>query len=202
MMDITDRKQAEQKMKETEERCRLIFDNSAVSISVTDSKERIINWNPYTEQLLGFKKKDIYLKHVSSLYPKEEWLKLRKQNIRKLGQRHHFETKMKTKNKGPIDVDISLSIIKDAEGNIIGSIGIIRDIIERRKAEREREEYLSELSSKTKELEKTNDELNEQKMMLERFREATVDQVLDMKKIEEENIRLKKKLNKKKKTKT
>jgi len=137
--DVTARKKAEDKIRKSEEKFRLIFENSAVAITFTDEKERIISWNKFTEELLGMRKDDLYLKPVKSLYPFEEWKKIRSQNIQQKGMLHHLETKMFRKNKESIDVDISLSVLKDHEGKITGSIGVIKDITKRKKAEDELE---------------------------------------------------------------
>ena len=70
-------------LKDIKEKYRLIFENSAVAITLTDENERIISWNKYTEKLLGYKEEDLNLKPVESLYPSEEWDKIRAENIRK-----------------------------------------------------------------------------------------------------------------------
>ena len=114
-----------------------IFDKSAVAIMLTDNKERIISWNKYTEKLLGYAEADLYFKPVQSLYPSEEWKKIRSENIRQKGMKHSLETKIWTKKDKLLDVDISLSILKNNEGKIIGSIGIIKDISNKKKIERE-----------------------------------------------------------------
>jgi PAS domain S-box-containing protein len=62
------------------------------------------------------------------LYPTEEWKKIRNQNIRQKGMKHHLETKMIKKDGKNIDVDISLSVLKDHEELTIGSIGVFQDI--------------------------------------------------------------------------
>ena len=119
-----------------EEKYRMIFENSAVAITVTDSNEHIVSWNKYTEQLLGMKKDDLHMMSVQSLYPPDEWKKIRSENVRQKGMQHHLETKILRKNKEPLDVDISLSVLKDRRGNVIGSIGVIRDISDRKEMER------------------------------------------------------------------
>jgi len=134
--DITDIKKTEQELIESEERYRTVFENSAVAIMLTDENERIISWNKYTEKILGMKKKELYKKPVSSFYPDLEWRKIRKENIRQKGMQHHLETKMKDKKGDLIDVDISVSVLKDDEKNVIGSIGIIRDISDRKKMQK------------------------------------------------------------------
>ena len=134
--DISERKKAEKELKASEKRYRTIFENSAVAITHTDENERIISWNNYAEKLLGMNKNELSLKPVESLYPPEEWKKIRGENIRQKGIQHHLETKILRKNKEPLDVDISLSVIKDNKGEVTGSIGVIRDISERKEVER------------------------------------------------------------------
>lgn len=136
--EISERKLAEQALRESEERYRTIFENSAVAITATDENENIISWNNLAEVLLGMSGNDLYLKPVKSLYPKEEWRKLRSENVRQKGMRHHLETKVIRKNGDIIDVDLSLSVLKDTDGKVTGSIGIMVDVTERKRAEAEK----------------------------------------------------------------
>lgn len=134
--DITELKKIERQLKESEKKYRTIFDNSAVAITMTDEKERIISWNKYAETLLGMNKDDLYQRPVQDLYPAEEWKKIRSQHIRKKGMQHHLETKIQTKTTELIDVDISLSVLKNHEDRIVGSIGVLKDISEQKRMEK------------------------------------------------------------------
>ncbi len=140
--DITESKTAQRERRLAEDKYRTIFENSAVAISLVDEQERLISWNKFTENLLGMSREDLYLKPVKTLYPEEQWQKMRSHNIRQKGMQHHMETQVLKKNGELIDVDISLSILKNPEGKVIGSIGVIRDIVERKKAERELKETM------------------------------------------------------------
>ncbi len=133
MRDITNQKIAERKIKESENKIRIILDNSAAAMMLSDSQERIVSWNKFAEQLLGMKKKDLYLKSVSSLYPEEEWQKIRDANIRKVGSRHHLHTKIINKKGNIIDVDLSVNVLRDSEGKVTGSVGIMQDITEQKR---------------------------------------------------------------------
>lgn len=126
-------KDIEQKLKDVQEKYKTIFENSAVGIMVTDEKERIVSWNKYTEKILEMNEDDLYLKPVSMLYPKEEWDKIRSENIRRKGMQHHLETKILKKNNKLVDVDLSISVLKNHKGKIVGSIGIIKDITDWKK---------------------------------------------------------------------
>jgi len=134
--DITEHKKAEYERQLAEDKYRVIFENSAVAITMVDEHERLISWNRFTEDLLGMDRDDLYLKPVRSLYPAEEWERIRAYHLRQKGMQHHLvETRMIKKDGSIIEVDISLSVLTNAEGKTSGSIGIIRDITEHKKAE-------------------------------------------------------------------
>ncbi len=116
---------------------QIVFENSAVAIMLTDENEQIISWNNYAEDLLEMKKEDLYLKSVKTLYPEAEWKKIRAENVRQKGMQHHLETKMIRKNNALLDVDISLSVLKNRDGHVVGSIGVIKDISKQKRVERE-----------------------------------------------------------------
>ena len=143
LSDITGHKKAEYERHLAEEKYRMIFENSAVAITMVDKQKRLISWNKFTEDLLGMDREDLYLRPVQSLYPAEEWEKIRAFDIRQKGMQHHLvETRMIKKDGRIIEVDISLSVLKNPEGKTTGSIGVIRDITERKKAEEALKETL------------------------------------------------------------
>ena len=126
--DNTNQKEAEQKLRKSESTLRVILDNSAAAITLTDEDERIISWNKFTEKFLGMNQKDLYLRPINSLYPDSEWKKIRNANIRKIGLKHHMETKIIHKNGSEMLVDLSVNVLKDKDKNVIGSVGMMQDI--------------------------------------------------------------------------
>jgi PAS domain S-box-containing protein len=152
--EISERKRAEDKY-------RLIFENSAVAITVADDQERLVSWNGFAERLLGMNKQDLYLKPIKSFYPAEEWKKIRSCDVRQKGMQHHLETSMIRKDGSRIHVDVSLSVFENSKDQTKSSIGIIRDITERKKAEHERQLAEKRLNLACEELERANRELRE-----------------------------------------
>lgn len=126
----------------TEENYRIIFDNSALAITVSDANENIVVWNKCAETILGMGQSELFLKPIKELYPPEEWTKLRAASIRKKGLPRQMETKILNKKGEVIEVDLSISVLNRPDGSVQGSIGIIRDISERKKAERDLQESM------------------------------------------------------------
>jgi len=125
-----ERKKAERQLQAAELRYRTIFENSAVAIMMVDREDRLISWNKFTEHLLGMGEEELRGRDVQSLYPEPEWQRICSSGLRRRGMQHHFETKMIRGDGEVIDVDISLSMIQDADGGVSGSIGVVQDITE------------------------------------------------------------------------
>ncbi len=134
--DISVQKKFEKELFESRDLFRVVFDNTAAAITVTDKTEKIVAWNPFTEKLLGMRKEDLFNKPVKELYPPREWRRMRAFRIRKKGMLTDIETQIYRKDGSLIDVNVSISVVKDWEGNIAGSIGIIRDITERKRTQK------------------------------------------------------------------
>jgi len=141
--DVTGEKLAEQQVKWAEEQYMTIFENSAVAITVTDEKEQIVSWNKFAESVLEMEPEDLKMRLVSDLYPEEEWRRLRLHDIRKKGILKPIETKMRKKNGQLIDVELAVTIMKNPEGKATGSIGIFRDITEKKEVDQIKDEFIN-----------------------------------------------------------
>lgn len=119
-----------------EEKYRTIFNNYTVAITIADNNERIVSWNRYTEELLDMDENELYLTPVNTLYPVEEWEKIRSENVRQKGFKYQIETKMIKKNHESFNVELSLCVLKSVHGKIVGSIGIIKDITKQKEIEK------------------------------------------------------------------
>lgn len=133
-------------LKESKKRFRTVFYNSPAAITFADREERIIMWNPIAKQLFGMDDDDLRGKSVSELYPPEEWQRVRKEDIRRRGREHHMETRILTKDDRHVDVNISVNVLKGSEGDVEGSIAIIRDITESKQLEHLRQEFIGVMS--------------------------------------------------------
>ncbi|MEI6437479.1 MAG: ATP-binding protein [Candidatus Omnitrophota bacterium] len=133
--DITRQRKIEQDLARSKELFKVVFDNSAAAITVTDEQEQIVAWNPFTENMLDMGREELFNKPVKDIYPEREWRKLRKLKIRQKGQLSGINTQVIKKDGTILDVDASISILKDTKGKIVGSIGILRDISKQKRVQ-------------------------------------------------------------------
>jgi len=98
VLEITKRKETEQKLKESEAKYRFLFENSPYAIILANLKGRVIDCNSATERLFGYRKDTIVgkTKNQLDIYPQER--------LRLLKDR--FETLIKGGEISPIEVEL------------------------------------------------------------------------------------------------
>ena len=150
--DISDRKRIEEELrrvhKELEQRkdrqlwqyqsrLALIVDSSQDAIIGKNLDGIITHWNKGAEHIYGYKAEEVIGKSISVLAPKERADEIPQilEKIRRGERVQYFESVRVTKDRRRLNVSISVSPIRDAEGNIIGASTIARDITAQKRAE-------------------------------------------------------------------
>ncbi|HET8666483.1 MAG TPA: PAS domain S-box protein, partial [Terriglobales bacterium] len=97
----------------------------------------ITSWNAAAERIYGYKAEEIIGRSVSVLAPPERLAELRTILDRLNHGRpiDHMQTVRITKDGRRIDVSLSISLIRNAAGEVIGASTIARDVTEIRRAE-------------------------------------------------------------------
>lgn len=114
-----------------------VVENSADAIITTDLDRKIVSFNQGAENLLGYNRKEVIEKNVNFLWKnKEERDKLLDQ-LEKHGSVSNYETALIKKNNQAIQVILTLSHLKNKAGEIIGTVGISKDVSEKKKMEKE-----------------------------------------------------------------
>ncbi|HZU32980.1 MAG TPA: PAS domain-containing sensor histidine kinase [Candidatus Angelobacter sp.] len=110
----------------------LIVESSNDAIISEDLNGTITSWNRGAERIFGFTESEVIGKPVSILYMpgKSEEMPAILERIRAGERVEHYETLRRHKNGHSISVSLTVSPIRDEDGNIIGASKISRDITE------------------------------------------------------------------------
>ncbi|MCA1567964.1 MAG: PAS domain S-box protein [Acidobacteria bacterium] len=176
-VDITDRKRAEEALRESEEWLRAIFEASRDGILVEDD-ERIVYVNKSYTSLFGYDTpEELIGKHVSTLISTqdaERMLEFGRRRARGEPVSSMYEFKGKRKDGSLIDIEGSVSAPTIAGQTYITTF--VRDIAERKRAEealrRAKDELEERVAERTAELSLTNVMLLEQIAERERIEAA------------------------------
>ena len=130
---------------------RSVAGDSADPIIVTDTAQKIIFWNAGAEALCGYSEDEALGRHFDLVLPEEkrEEVSRRVEEILQKGLTFSFETIYTAKNGARIPVNVSLSPVKDREGNAIGVCGALKDLTERKRCEEERKAHHQHLQTIT-----------------------------------------------------
>ena len=135
--DVTERKQMEEALRETEERYRSLFDRSLEAIYISDLDGNFTDANPYALKLLGYEREDILSLNFSSLLQEEavgSVYKLVDEIIRTGSQKESAEYKLRKKDGTYAWVENEASLLYK-DGKPVGIQGVGRDITERKRME-------------------------------------------------------------------
>ncbi len=131
--NVNELREAEAKLKESEQRFRSAFENSPIGIVLIDLKGRIFQANNFAAEVLGYEKSPLAGTHISRLVPPEDRGQL-KETFRKLASGRddtiRTECRMLREDKLEVWTNFHVVVQRDADNNPLYLIGQIADITE------------------------------------------------------------------------
>ncbi|CAN5686930.1 hypothetical protein BH11BAC1_BH11BAC1_12380 [soil metagenome] len=139
--DITERKKAEADIKDSEEKRRLIMNGALDAIISIDTDGNITFWNPKAETIFGWKEAEVMGQQLSELIIPEQFRKHHKE-----GMKHYLDTgegkilnklmELKALNRKGKEFPVELTILAIQQGQELFFTAFLRDITDRKKAEK------------------------------------------------------------------
>lgn len=150
LVDITERKRAERDA----QLLAAIVESSDDAIVSKDLKGVITSWNRGAERIFGYAADEAIGKSIAILIP------IGRQDEEpgildriKCGDRvDHYETVRERKDGSLIDISLTVSPVRDANGKVIGASKIARDITERKEVQLRQQMLTQEIHHRTKNL--------------------------------------------------
>jgi|RhiMethySRZTD1v2_1073278.scaffolds.fasta_scaffold111557_4 PAS domain S-box-containing protein len=171
--DITEGKQSQ----DASALLSAIVDSSDDAIISKDLNTIITSWNKGAERLFGYTAAEAIGRPITMIIPPDR-LDEEPKIIERLkrGERvDHFETIRMRKDGSHLDISLTISPVKDSNGEIVGASKVARDITERKQLERQRQDFNRQLekmvSERTAELRQANHALLQDMKERERLEE-------------------------------
>ncbi len=137
-LDITERKRAEEALRESEERFRTIFEAAASGITLRGDQGRLVSCNPAYEEMVGYSEAELQGKSfIDVMHPDDvaETLKLYQEMISGKQERGRLESRYRHKEGHYFWGRVTYSLVRGPQGEPLYSIGMIEDITRRKEAE-------------------------------------------------------------------
>jgi nitrogen fixation negative regulator NifL len=135
--DITEKLALEKELRETKDYLENIVQSSVDAIVTTDPKGRITFLNRAFEEMVGRSRENIiglpiHQFYLNGLHEARKIMAI----LREKGSLKNYETKV-VKKDGTVSILTSASLLQDESGQIIGTLGVFKDLTEKKKLEEE-----------------------------------------------------------------
>ncbi|MFO8090825.1 MAG: PAS domain S-box protein [Desulfatiglandaceae bacterium] len=138
LRDITDRKNREARLAESEEKYRNLFEHVGVGVYISSKEGRILDANRVFIRMMGYRDKEelLGIDITRDLYARPADRRKFQEMIERDGRVIEYEVEFKRKDGGPITVLLTSHVRYDHKGNVLGYEGIAADQTERYQMEK------------------------------------------------------------------
>jgi PAS domain S-box-containing protein len=159
--DITQRQQAEVALRDREAKFRAVIETAADGIIIIDPQGTIQVFNPASERIFGYRPDEVIGRKIEMLMPPSHAVRhdqyLERARRTDEGQKIVVGREVEGLRKDGATVPLELSVGAARQDGTQIFVGIVRDISERKRADRERQSALDELARSNQDLEQFAD---------------------------------------------
>jgi PAS domain S-box-containing protein len=179
--DITQRKQAEGALRESEDRFRKVFEEGPLGILLVGTDGGIQHTNQHFCDMLGYSENEIIALGLTGISHPDDWARDRPA-ISRLWRGeiscYHVEKRYLRKDGQVLWAQLTVSLMHDEAGRPINTVGMVTDITERKQAEEALQKAHDELKQRVKEA-RLNETRLEAVLQLSRMAEACLKEITD-----------------------
>jgi PAS domain S-box-containing protein len=106
-------------------------------IITTDLEGRIVTFNPAGERMMGYSQEEVQGRTVEEIWKNPKDRKRLMEAVQSQGAVNNFQATLIAKNGQPVEISLSLSLLRNRNGQVLGTVGISKDVTEENRLRRQ-----------------------------------------------------------------
>ncbi len=143
--ETTERRQALEALRESEERYRNLFEDTKDAVMIWTAAGNILGVNQATLEIFGYNMEEMIGSEISELYKNYQDIAAFYQKLNRELAVRGYEVQLQKKNGVPLDCLLTATVRKGKDGTILGYQGIVRDVTDINRNENELKRTLETL---------------------------------------------------------
>ncbi len=145
--DITERRQADEALRRSEEKYRMIFESFHDVYYRSDPEGRITLISPSVYEQAGYRAEDVVGRPVVEFYADAKEYQAFQDDLKQAGMVNDHVLKLKGRDGSIITASVNARILRDDQGRPVGVEGVLRNISERKRNEAALEKEAAKLKA-------------------------------------------------------
>lgn len=130
--DVTALRDAEAELDRTRAYISNVANHSPLIIVTLDLTGKVLSFNPGAEEAIGYQADELIGQSVAVFFPDEQERRALQRRVREHGAVRDHETHLVRKDGSRVPVSMTISRLRDADGAVVGTVTIAKDISARR----------------------------------------------------------------------
>ncbi|MFT3909174.1 MAG: PAS domain S-box protein [Ferruginibacter sp.] len=129
-----------------------LIGNISDAVITTDKDYKITNWNIHAQEMYGYHEEDVLGRTVGEVFKIDQANSIQPDILAPDAKSLNWKGELIHYNKKdePLDVDVTVSAIKDVDGNNLGTVSVIRNVTERNKIQKQLKQLTTNLEEEVK----------------------------------------------------
>ncbi len=130
--DVTERKHMEKELQKTKEHLENVIDNAVEAIGIVNLEGKFVLWNKRAEEIFGYLHEEVKNQHYSFMYADQQAMNQLLDTLRKESVVRQVEMLMRRKDGQAVPMELSMNLLRDGDGNKVGSLCLAKDLREKK----------------------------------------------------------------------
>ncbi len=129
-----------------------LIGNISDAVITTDKEYKITNWNVHAQEMYGYSEEDVLGRTMNEVFRVNGASNLQPDILAENSNRMNWKGEVThyDKNNKPLEVDVTISGIKDVDGINLGTVSVIRNVTERNKIQKQLKQLTTNLEEEVK----------------------------------------------------